>query len=61
MIKEYAILKKKPLKLKKNRAFRKTGNWRNDMTKHQQALKIIHFEKDKHTRHNNGTRFSYGM
>ncbi len=40
MIKEYAILKKKPLKLKKNRAFRKTGNWRNDMTKTSTSLKI---------------------
>ena len=39
MIKEYAILKKKPMKLKKNRAFRKTGNWRNDMTKTSTSLK----------------------
>lgn len=43
MIKEYAILKKKTLKLKKNRAFRKTGNWRNDMTKTSTSLKYYIF------------------
>lgn len=39
MIQEYAILKKKTLKLKKNRAFRKTGNWRNDIIKTSTSLK----------------------
>lgn len=43
MIKEYAILKKKTLKLKKNRAFRKTGNWRNGMTKTSTSLKYYIF------------------